>query len=237
MRLALFTLSGQSLTWPTRWGHSCFLTRFHYAPHGLIDAPGTGADFIACSAYKFFGPHVGILWGQRNHLERLKPYKVRPAANELPDRWMTGTQNHEGIAGVSAAIKYLASLSGHGSTLREQLNNAYRAISVHETTLGNRFLEGVASLKGFRVIGHKSMNQRVTTFGIVHEAITPLQLSERLAQEGIFTWAGNFYALPLTEALYLEPEGMLRIGFLHYNTIEEVDQSLTTLRRISLSTA
>jgi cysteine desulfurase family protein (TIGR01976 family) len=218
-------------------GALVFLDAVHYAPHGLIDAPATGADFIVCSAYKFFGPHVGILWGQRTHLERLRPYKVRPAANTLSDRWMTGTQNHEGIAGVSAAIKYLASLSDHGATLRERLVHAYQAIAVHESALGSRFLEGLASLRGFRVLGQKSMNQRVSTFGIIHETITAERLSKRLAQDGIFTWAGNFYALPLTEALNLEPAGMLRIGFLHYNTIDEVDHVVEALRRCTNTTA
>lgn len=214
-------------------GALVYLDAVHYAPHALIDAPATGADFIVCSAYKFFGPHVGILWGQRTHLERLKPYKVRPAAETLPDRWMTGTQNHEGIAGVSAAIQYLASLAGQKGTLRERLVRAYRAISAHECSLGSRFLDGLASLKGFHVVGQKGMNQRVSTFGIVHESISAENLSQRLAKQDVFTWAGNFYALPLTEALGMEPAGMLRIGFLHYNTLEEVNRVIDALKTVA----
>lgn len=214
-------------------GAVVFLDAVHYAPHGLIDAPATDADFIVCSAYKFFGPHVGILWGRRRLLEQLTPYKVRPSGNDLPGRWMTGTQNHEGIAGTHAAIEYLASLGGNNGSLRQRLVSAYGAIAAHETSLAQRFLIGMADLPGYRVLGMPGTAQRVSTFGIVYEHITATQLSERLAEEGIFTWAGNFYALPLTEALGLEPNGMLRIGFLHYNTINEVDQVLAALRKIS----
>ncbi len=213
-------------------GSLVFLDAVHYAPHQLIDAPATGADFIVCSAYKFFGPHVGILWGKREHLERLTPYKVRPASNELPDRWMTGTQNHEGIAGVGAAIAYLAALAEKGTSLRERLVSAYGRIVEHERNLRTRFLEGISTLEDYHLFGQRTMKGRVATFGITHERLTAAQLSKQLAEEGIFTWAGNFYALPLTEALGLEPEGMLRIGFLHYNTLDEVDRVIDALRRI-----
>ncbi|HQR08252.1 MAG TPA: cysteine desulfurase-like protein [Gemmatales bacterium] len=213
-------------------GALVFLDAVHYAPHLLIDAPATGADFIACSAYKFFGPHVGILWGKREQLERLSPYKVRPATNELPGRWMTGTQNHEGIAGVGAAIAYLASLAEGGTSLREKLISAYQRIDGHERRLGERFLQRLNTLKGYRLYGQPTMNHRVSTFGITHQRLTTTQLSRQLSDEGIFTWAGNFYALPLTEVLGLEPEGMLRIGFLHYNTLEEVERVVDALRRI-----
>lgn len=213
-------------------GALVFLDAVHYAPHLLIDAPATGADFIACSAYKFFGPHVGILWGKRELLERLSPYKVRPATNELPGRWMTGTQNHEGIAGTGAAIAYLASLSEEGTNLRERVVSAYWRIAEHERLLGTCFLERLSRLNGYCLYGQPTMNQRVSTFGITHERLTATQLSQRLAEEGIFTWAGNFYALPLTEALGIEPEGMLRIGFLHYNTLEEVERVIEALRCI-----
>jgi cysteine desulfurase family protein (TIGR01976 family) len=213
-------------------GSLVFLDAVHYAPHQLVDAPVTGADFIVCSAYKFFGPHAGILWGKREHLERLTPYKVRPASNGLPDRWMTGTQNHEGIAGVGAAIAYLAALADSGSSLRERLVSTYGRIVEHERNLGTRFLEGISTLKGYRLLGKRTIKGRVSTFGITHDRLTATQLSKRLAEEGIFTWAGNFYALPLTETLGLEPEGLLRIGFLHYNTLNEVDRVIDALRHI-----
>lgn len=218
-------------------GAQVFLDAVHYAPHLLIDAPATGADYLACSAYKFFGPHVGILWGKRDLLNRHSPYKVRPASNDLPDRWMTGTQNHEGIAGVGAAITYLASLADSGSTLRERLVSAYQRIAAHEYELGNRFIDGLRSIGTYRVLGQPAMHHRVTTFGLTHPRWTATQLSQKLAEQGIFTWAGNFYALPLTEALGLEPEGMLRIGFLHYNTLAEVERVLDALKQINTTAA
>jgi cysteine desulfurase family protein (TIGR01976 family) len=216
-------------------GALVFLDAVHYAPHLLLDVPATDADFVVCSAYKFFGPHVGILWGKRPCLETITPYKVRPASNTLPDRWMTGTQNHEGIAGVGAAIDYLASLSSCGQSLRELLVSAYESMANHENRLGSHFLQGLAQIDGYRVIGHRSMQDRVSTFGILHEQLTARELSEKLAAQGIYSWAGNFYALPLTERLGLEPEGLLRIGFLHYNTIEEVDRVLMALREMNQS--
>lgn len=214
-------------------GALTFLDAVHYAPHALIDAPATGADFIVCSAYKFFGPHVGILCGRRELMEKLTPYKVRPATNDLPGRWMTGTQNHEGIAGTGAAIRYLASLAETGTTLREQLQSAFARIGQHEKQLGERFLTGLAQLPGYRCYGQPTMLHRVSTFGVVHEKLSPTDLSEQLAKRNIYTWAGHFYALPLTEALGIEPAGMLRIGFLHYNTLEEVDRVLEGLKAIA----
>ncbi len=213
-----------------RVGAMVFLDAVHYAPHQLIDAPATGADFIACSAYKFFGPHVGLLWGKREHWESLTPYKVRPATETLPGRWMTGTQNHEGIAGVGAAIDYLASLAASGNTRRERLHNAYARITAHETALGNAFLQGLAKLDKYQLFGQPTMQGRVSTFGIKHRHLTAEQLSLQLAQQGIFTWSGNFYALPLTDTLGLEPAGILRIGFLHYNTMDEVERVLNALQ-------
>ncbi|MFO0813287.1 MAG: cysteine desulfurase-like protein [Gemmatales bacterium] len=214
-------------------GALVFLDAVHYAAHCLLDAPATHADLIACSAYKFFGPHVGLLWGHRHLLEQFTPYKVRPASNVVPDRWMTGTQNHEGIAGVAACIDYLASLAESGTTLREKLTSAYSRISEHERQLGQAFLEGVKSLPCYRVLGLPTMEGRVSTFGLLHSKWTAAQLSQRLAEQGIFTWAGNFYALPLTEALGLEPEGMLRIGFLHYNTLDEVERVVSALAQLA----
>ena len=145
---------------------------------------------------------------------------------------MTGTQNHEGIAGVGAAIAYLAGLAEGGASLRESLVSAYGRIVEHERSLGARFLEGISTLNGYRLFGQRTMKGRVATFGIAHERLTVTQLSKQLAEEEIFTWAGNFYALPLTETLGLEPEGMLRIGFLHYNTLDEVDRVIKALHRI-----
>ncbi len=217
-------------------GSLVFLDAVHYAPHALVDVAAWDCDFLACSAYKFFGPHVGLLWGRRELLESLAPYKLRPASDELPERWMTGTQNHEGIAGALAAIDYLADLgrqvAGEVASRRSALAAAYRAIEGYERALTSRLLDGLARLPRIKVWGitdRDRMAERMPTISLTHEAISPEAISRRLAERGIFTWSGNYYALPLTEALDLEPEGMVRVGLLHYNTKDEVDRLLEEL--------
>ncbi len=212
----------------------------HLAPHRLPDIAAWNCDWLLASAYKFFGPHIGVLWGRRERLEQLEVYKVRPATNSLPGKWMTGTQNHECLAGVGAAIEYLAELGRqihpHASHRREALASAYQGIRVYEEALSRRFLEGLAELPAFHVRGIADLSrlgERVSTFGLRPKHLAPLDVAEALARQGIFVWHGNFYALPLTEALGLEPEGLVRIGFLHYNTVEEVDHLLAALRSVS----
>lgn len=217
-------------------GALVYLDAVHYAPHRLPDVKAWGADFVVCSAYKFFGPHVGVLWGRRELLESLPAYKVRPAPDEPPGRWMTGTQNHEGIVGTMAAVEYLADLgcehAPEATSRREALRCAYRAIAAHERELTARLLEGLAGLPEITVWGmpdRARLDQRVPTVAIRHARLRPVEVAERLAVQGIFVWHGNFYALPLTEALGLEPEGLVRIGLLHYNTMEEIDRLLGAL--------
>jgi len=216
-------------------GALVFLDAVHYAPHRLMDVRGWGCDFLACSAYKFFGPHVGILWGREELLESLPAYKVRPASNEIPDRWMTGTQNHEGIAGALAAVEYLADLGGHASggvSRRQAIEQAFARINDYEAQLARHLLDGLARLKQVRVWGITDtarLAQRVPTFGVAHASLSATDLATRLGEQGIFVWHGNFYAQPLTEALGLEPAGLVRIGLLHYNTTEEIDRLLAAL--------
>lgn len=218
-------------------GALVFFDAVHYAPHGRLNVSEWGCDFLACSAYKFFGPHVGVLWGRRALLEELPVYKVRPAPESLPGRWMTGTQNHEGIAGALAAVEYLADL---GRTVGDPkadrataLDQAYRAIRAHERRLAHQLLTGLAQLPSVRVWGiadQSRLDQRVPTVSITHRRLRPVELAEALAARGLFACHGNFYALPLTEALGLEPEGVVRLGLLHYNTREEVERLLRVLR-------
>ncbi|MCE9604076.1 MAG: cysteine desulfurase-like protein [Planctomycetia bacterium] len=217
-------------------GAKVFLDAVHYAPHRLIDVAAWGCDFIACSAYKFFGPHVGLMWGRRELLESLTAYKVRPAPNELPGKWMTGTQNHEGIAGTLAAIDYLADLGGSPATRRESLTAAFGIIRHCETELAVRLQTGLDRLPQFRSWGitdTKRFDERVPTFSISHRTLPSIEVARRLAEAGIYVWHGNFYALPLTETLGVEPAGLVRIGLLHYNTEEEVQYLLDTLKTIS----
>jgi cysteine desulfurase family protein (TIGR01976 family) len=214
-------------------GALAYLDAVHYAPHGVIDVQDWGCDFLACSAYKFFGPHVGILWGRRELLERLPAYKVRPAPDAIPDRFMTGTQNHEGIAGVAAAVDYLASIAGPAGHRRSRLVAALTAIRVCESILCRRLLDGIAARPRFRVWGITSpsaLDSRAPTVSITARDRTPEELARHLAARDIYSWNGNFYALELTERLGLEEKGgLLRLGLVHYNTADEVDRLLTAL--------
>ncbi|REJ79805.1 MAG: cysteine desulfurase-like protein [Planctomycetota bacterium] len=220
-------------------GALSFIDAVHYAPHGLIDVGEIGCDFLVCSAYKFFGPHVGMLWGRRKLLESVTPYKLRPSTNKLPGRWMTGTQNHECIAGVRAAIDYIATIGAQAGqaaeSRRDKLRAAFNVITPHERELGRQLLTGLRELPNVRVWGitdEDRLNQRVPTVSFTHERLTPREIAARLAESGLFVWPGNHYALPLTETLGLEPHGTLRIGVVHYNTADEIDRLLAALRRV-----
>jgi cysteine desulfurase family protein (TIGR01976 family) len=214
-------------------GAEVFLDAVHYAPHALIDVAAWGCDYLVCSAYKFFGPHVGLLWGRRQRLEELTSYKLRPSSNDCPDRWMTGTPNFESIAGVRAAIDYLAGL-GEGIDRRARLNSAFSKIGSHERELGARLLQGLTRIPGIDIVGIPEMPGRVPTVSIRHRKHSPRAVAEHLDRNGIFVWHGNFYALRLSETLGLEPDGMVRIGLLHYNTAEEVDRLLEALGTLSI---
>jgi cysteine desulfurase family protein (TIGR01976 family) len=214
-------------------GALVYLDAVHYAPHGPIDVQAWGCDFMACSAYKFFGPHVGILWGRRELLERLTPYKVKPAADTLPDRWMTGTQNHEGLAGVAAAIDYLADLGDPSPSRRQRLLSAMATIQAHEADLVHRLLDGLAAMPRLRVWGatrSEDSTARAPTVAITAADRTPAELAEHLGRREIYAWNGNMYGLELIERLCLqETGGILRLGLVHYNTAEEVDRTLEAL--------
>ena len=226
--------------WAREVGALTFLDAVHFGPHSLIDVRSFGCDFLVCSAYKFFGPHVGIQWGRRELLEALTAYKVRPAPNSIPGKWMTGTQNHEGIVGVREAVDYLADLGrlvSDNKTLprRPALRAAYSAIGEHERELSRYLIESLSRWDHLSIWGITDPGQfdrRLSTVSITHRNMSPRQLAKRLAEEGIFVSSGNYYALEVTEALDLEPEGMVRIGLVHYNTREEVDRLLEVLREL-----
>jgi len=218
-------------------------------PHIPVDVQALNCDFLACSAYKFFGPHQGILWAKHEHLERLHAYKVRPAANDLPWRWETGTQNHEGQAGTLAAVEYLAQIGrDHAERYAEQtvglagrrrdLRAGMLAVQEYEQTLSLYFLEQMGRVGGLRLYGIADaarMNERLPTFAITTEDRPPQQLAQALGERGIATWAGHYYALALVERLGRWPDngGMLRIGCAHYNTTEELDRLFDVLGEIS----
>jgi cysteine desulfurase family protein (TIGR01976 family) len=225
-------------------GALAFVDAVHYAPHGSIDVRALGCDFLACSPYKFFGPHTGALYGKREHLLRLRPYKVRAAPEKLPDRWEVGTLAHESLAGVLATVEYLAELGIRCEPLtaaatgrRASLLAAYRAIQEHERALAAKMLAGFQAIPGLKIygIGEKTrLAERVPTFGLRLGQKTPLECARFLGERGIFTWDGNYFALNLTERLGVEESGgLLRIGAVHYNTEEEIDRMLAALAELS----
>ena len=229
----------------TRLAHAAgamtYVDAVHYAPHGLIDVKTLDCDFLVCSPYKFFGPHMGTLYGKRRHLESFKPYKVRPCTEQIPDRWESGTQIHELIAGIGAAVEYLAELGRHSEvdirTRREALAAAYRSSVAYETGLIWQLIDGLKAIPGCRIYGitdPKRSGERCSTLSLRLGNHHPTAIAKFLGDRGIFTWDGNYYALNLSERLGVESRGgLLRIGLLHYNTAEEVERLLAALREFA----
>jgi cysteine desulfurase family protein (TIGR01976 family) len=198
-------------------GAISYVDAVHYAPHGPIDVTALGCDFLVCSAYKFFGPHVGLLYGRRELLERHTPYKVRPASDEPPHSWETGTLNLEGIAGTAAAIAYLQGIG-------------MRAVRAYERELTRRLLDGLAAIPGVTVYGTTDLDRRVPTAAFTVAGRTPADVSAALAAGDIFVWDGNYYALELMQRLGLEGHGgAVRVGAVHYNTMAEIDVFLESV--------
>lgn len=221
-------------------GAMVFIDAVHYAPHGFIDVRALDCDFLACSVYKFFGPHIGVLYGKREHLARLTPYKVRPSSDDVPDRWETGTHNLEGLAGVNGAITYLADLGQRlfpaAETRRTAIEAAFASIKHYERELGERLIRGLLQVPGLMLYGIKEparFGDRTPTVSIRVQGHAPRDLATKLGDRGFFVWDGNYYALNLSERLGVEADGgMVRIGLAHYNTPEEVDRFLSALREI-----
>ena len=221
-------------------GALAYVDAVHYGPHGLIDVATLDCDFLVCSTYKFFGPHMGVLFGKRAHLQRLRPYKVRPNTNAIPNCWEWGTLNHEGIAGIAACVEYLAEVGRRSrpevATRRAAIAAAYEAIHEHERGLFERMISGLLRIPDLRIYGitdPKRFHESCATLAVRIERHSPLQLATKLGEHGFFTWDGNYYALNLTEHLDVEKSGgFLRIGLVHYNTGEEVDRMLAVLREI-----
>ena len=217
------------------------LDAVQYAPHALVDVKALDTDFLACSAYKFFGPHVGLLYGKRSHMERLRAYRVRPAGSALPGKWETGTKNHEGLAATAAAIDYIADLGVQfgGAALsdsrRNKLKAAWKVTWQYEQVLIDRLITGLTGIPGVRIYGITSRfdwDKRVATVSIRKEGLTPQQLQAALSKENIFTWEGNFYAVSIAERLGVDQSGgLVRIGLAHYNTTQEIDKCLEIIER------
>lgn len=225
-------------------GALVYVDAVHFAPHGPIDVQALDCDLLACSAYKFFGPHLGVLYGKAEVLDALPAYGVRPAH----DRWETGTQNHEGIAGAAAALEYLAEIgTRHGAGFSEAypgftgrrlaLKTGLSVIRAYETTLLRRLVAGLADIPGLRVYGitdEARFDRRVPTVSFTLEGRPARRVAEELARRGAFVWDGNMYAVELVERLGLAKRGgFVRIGLVHYNTAAEVDRLLEALRDIT----
>ena len=221
-------------------GALTYIDSVHYAPHGPIDVRALDCDFLACSTYKFFGPHMGVLYGKREHLTRLKPYKVRPLTDSSPNCWEWGTLNHECIAGIKACVDYWEALGRRAKpgvdSRRAAILAAHEAVHVHERALLETMMAGLLAIPGLKLYGisdPRRFDHRCATFVVRVEGFTPLQLATKLGDRGFFTWDGNYYALNVTEQLGVESSGgFLRIGFVHYNTKEEVERMLAALRGI-----
>jgi cysteine desulfurase family protein (TIGR01976 family) len=213
-----------------RAGALAWVDAVHYAPHRRIDVQAIGCDVLLCSPYKFFGPHLGMAWVRPDLAAAWPAERVRPAGDHpAGHRFETGTLSHEALAGFVAAVDYLSSL-GQGD-----LDRAYAAMGAHEQELAARFQAGLAELPGWRLLGVQDPDpaRLVATFGLLCDHASPQELAKRLGDRGYYTWNGNFYALNLVRALGLdENEGMLRIGFAHYNTTEEVAGLLELMGRL-----
>ena len=231
-------------------GTLTYVDAVQYAPHGPIDVQKLGCDFLVSSSYKFFGPHAGILYGRQELLEKLFAYKVRPATDRIPGKFETGTQNHEGIAGVLGAVEYfewvgrefggefvegLAEEDYEGRRL--ELKKAMTAIHAYEFELGRALLRALESVPGLRIYGLtelRRLDERVATFSFRLKDLHPRLVAEKLARQGIHVWDGNYYAINVTERLGLEESGgMVRVGATHYNTLDEVERLKEALIKIA----
>jgi cysteine desulfurase family protein (TIGR01976 family) len=230
-------------------GALAYVDAVHYGPHGLIDVAALDCDFLVCSTYKFFGPHMGVLFGKREHLQRMRPYKVRPLTEAVPQRWEWGTLNHECIAGITACVDYIVELGrraqahlspARAATRRAAIVDAFEEIHRYEHRLVDRMIAGLSQIPGLKLYGITDparFEERCPTFAVrmvdQTEGNTPLALATKLGDRGFFTWDGNYYALNLTERLDVEKTGgFLRMGVVHYNTVEEVDRLLGALREV-----
>lgn len=216
-------------------GALSYVDAVHYAPHRLVDVGELGCDFLACSAYKFFGPHAGIVWARRELLERFTPYKVPPASDAAPERWETGTQNHEGIAGIRAALDWIAGTAGGADAdRRDALRRAYQQFHAHEEALFERLEDGLRAIHGVRFFGVARGQARTPTSAFTVNGVGPDEIARRLGEEGVFVWNGDFYATTVCDALGLSGcGGLVRAGIAPYNTEDDVRRLIDGVARIA----
>jgi selenocysteine lyase/cysteine desulfurase len=224
-----------------RVGAEVYIDAVHWAPHRAIDVLDWDVDYCICSAYKFFGPHVGMLWGRYERLEQLAAYKLRPSPAHTPDKWMTGTQNFAAIAGAQAAIDYIASIHSRldtdaaaRSTRRQSLCAAFESIQQYETQLVHQLIEGLLEIPRVRVFGITDparLQERVPTVVFAIDGVGSREVARHLAHHGIFSWHGDYYAVDICRALGQAEHGMVRLGILHTTTPAEIERTLEAVRK------
>lgn len=219
-------------------GALCFVDAVHFAPHQLVDVRALDCDFLACSAYKFCGPHVGVLYGKQALLESLDFPKLLPAPDTAPERVETGTQNHEGIAGAAAAVEFFASLAptaaaAASDSRRERLRTAFDALHARGATLTARLWQGLSEINGVKLYGPKPNEPRTPTVAFTVAGVTSTAVAQKLAARGLFLSHGDFYAATVIERLELGDEGLVRAGCACYTTQEEIDRLVESVREIA----
>ena len=214
-------------------GAKIFVDAVHYAPHELIDVRDWNCDFLACSAYKFYGPHIGILYGQRDLLDSLDFPKLIPAPDSAPERAETGTQNHEGITGAATAVDFLASLAP-GPTRRGSLHAAFRQLHERGEALTTQLWNGLREIERVRLYGPQVGAKRTPTIAFTITDVPSIEVAKNLAERGVFASHGDFYAMTVVERLGLVPDGLVRAGCACYTTSEEIDRLLAGVRELSV---
>ena len=209
-----------------------FVDAVHYAAHELVDVQDFGCDFLACSAYKFYGPHIGVLYGRNELLEKIDFPKLKPSPNYAPERAETGTQSHESIAGAGACVNFLASLSS-GETRREKLQNTFAEIHSRKMDLFKNLWQGLSAINDVTVYGQNPESKRTPTIAFTIKDLPSKTVSEKLAERGIFTSHGDFYATTVVEKLGLQTNGLVRAGCACYTTIDEVERLIDGVRSIN----
>ncbi|MDP1890641.1 MAG: cysteine desulfurase-like protein [Gemmatimonadaceae bacterium] len=220
----------------TRLAHAagalCFVDAVHYTPHGLVDVRAIDCDFLACSAYKYYGPHIGVLYGKAERLAALDVPKLQPAPDTVPERLETGTQNHEGIVGAGAAVRFLASLGG-GSDLRARVVSAMTALATRERELFARLWDEMGGIAGVTRHGPPPSRPRTPTLSFTIKGLTPENAARALAKQGLFVSHGDYYASTVVERLGLQPDGMIRVGCSCYTDEAEIERLIAAVGTLS----
>jgi cysteine desulfurase family protein (TIGR01976 family) len=215
-----------------RVGALVYVDAVHYAPHQLVDVKAIGCDFLGCSAYKFYGPHVGVIFGKEAHFGRLDVPKLEPAPEQVPDRMETGTQNHEGIVGAAAAVEFLASL-GHGNTRRERLASAFHALHEDGMALFGRLWDGLGRIPGVTRYGPGPDRPRTPTVSFTVDGVRSADVARALAADGVFVSNGDFYATTLVRQLGHGDDGLVRVGAACYSTMDEIERLLAGVATVA----